>query len=89
MVVLWGVADLSASGRVTTPAAAPDEAKGSTQVSALTARQREILELAARGLTNKEIAQQLCVSAETIKSHVSQILKRLQLRSRHELTRYA
>ncbi len=71
--------------RSESPPAAPDKAQPPT----LTTRQREVLELAAQGLTNKEIAQQLHVSAETVKTHVSQILKRLQLRSRHELTRYA
>jgi DNA-binding NarL/FixJ family response regulator len=58
------------------------------EMPTLTARQREVLELAAQGLTNKEIAEQLCVSVETVKSHISQILKRLQVHSRHELARY-
>ncbi len=76
---------LTEFARSESPLAAPDK----PQVSALTARQREVLELAAQGLTNKEIAQQLHVSAETVKTHVSQILKRLQLRRRQELIHYA
>jgi DNA-binding NarL/FixJ family response regulator/anti-sigma regulatory factor (Ser/Thr protein kinase) len=54
----------------------------------LTARQREVLELAAQGLTNREIAGMLTISAHTVKYHISQILERLQLQSRHELGRY-
>ncbi|MBN1249655.1 MAG: response regulator [Anaerolineae bacterium] len=55
----------------------------------LTARQREVLELVAQGLTNKEIAVRLHVTEQTIKYHVSQILERLQLKSRHQLAHYA
>ena len=54
----------------------------------LTSRQRDVLELVAQGLTNKEIAKALYVTERTIKYHVSQILERLHMRSRHELARY-
>ncbi len=73
---------------VHSPAQAPDlapEEKGTV----LTVRQRQILELVAQGLSNKEIAQALDVSENTIKYHVSQILERLRLKSRYELARYA
>lgn len=55
----------------------------------LTPRQQEVLALAAQGLSNKEIAAQLNVSANTVKYHVSQILERLHLHSRYELAHYA
>lgn len=54
----------------------------------LTARQREVLELVAQGLTNQEVADALHVTEATIKYHVSQILERLELKSRHQLARY-
>ncbi len=54
----------------------------------LTTRQREVLELVIRGLTNKEIAARLDVSPTTVKYHVAQILERLQLKSRYELAQY-
>jgi DNA-binding NarL/FixJ family response regulator len=54
----------------------------------LTARQREVLELVAQGLTNKEIAAALHITEATVKYHVSQILERLQLKSRHQLAKY-
>jgi DNA-binding NarL/FixJ family response regulator/two-component sensor histidine kinase len=54
----------------------------------LTARQREVLELVAQGLTNKEVAAALHITERTVKYHVSQILERLQLKSRHQLARY-
>ncbi|MEJ2599898.1 MAG: response regulator [Anaerolineales bacterium] len=54
----------------------------------LTARQKEVLELTAQGLSNKEIATQLHITEATVKYHVSQILERLQLKSRYQLARY-
>ncbi|MCB0213604.1 MAG: response regulator, partial [Anaerolineae bacterium] len=67
-----------------------DEAVAAEAVSpTLTTRQHEVLELVAQGLTNKEIAGQLHITEVTVKYHVSKILERLQLRSRHELARYA
>jgi NarL family two-component system response regulator LiaR len=50
----------------------------------LTAREREVLALMARGLNNTEIADKLIVSPSTIKSHVSNILSKLQVSSRTE-----
>jgi len=55
----------------------------------LTQRQQQVLELVAQGQTNKEIARTLHVSEATVKYHVSQILERLHLQSRHQLAAYA
>ncbi|MFP4345496.1 MAG: two-component regulator propeller domain-containing protein [Anaerolineales bacterium] len=59
------------------------------KMAALTTRQREVLERVAQGLTNKEVAAVLHITERTVKYHVSQILERLQLNSRHQLARYA
>jgi two-component system NarL family response regulator len=55
---------------------------------ALTERQLEVLKLAAQGMTNQQIADALYISRSTVKYHVSQILERLQLSSRHQFGRY-
>ena len=55
----------------------------------LTAREREVLQLIARGYRYKEIAARLHLSVKTIETHVSAVLRKLQLSSRHELTRWA
>ncbi|CAH0447255.1 hypothetical protein LMG10661_03321 [Ralstonia syzygii subsp. syzygii] len=57
----------------------------SARLSALTPRQRDILREAAHGKSNVEIAQTLHISVETVKSHVRQILMRLEARNRTEL----
>jgi DNA-binding NarL/FixJ family response regulator len=59
------------------------------ELDLLTAREREVLQLIARGYLYKEIAAQLHLSVKTIESHVSAVLRKLQLSSRHELTRWA
>ena len=55
----------------------------------LTARKREVLRLIARGYAYKEIARQLFISVKTVETHVSAVLRKLQLSNRHELTRWA
>jgi DNA-binding NarL/FixJ family response regulator len=59
------------------------------ELDLLTAREREVLQLIARGYRYKEIAARLHLSVKTVESHVSAVLRKLQLSSRHELTRWA
>lgn len=59
------------------------------ELDQLTAREREVLQLIARGYRYKEIAGRLHLSPRTVESHVSAVLRKLQLSSRHELTRWA
>jgi DNA-binding NarL/FixJ family response regulator len=59
------------------------------ELDLLTAREREVLQLIARGYRYKEIAARLHLSSKTIETHVSAVLRKLQLSSRHELTRWA
>jgi len=66
------------------PSAAPDP-----ELDQLTARERDVLRLIARGYTYKEIARRLEISVKTVESHVSAVLRKLQLSTRHELTRWA
>ena len=62
---------------------------GDPELDLLSAREREVLQLIARGYRYKEIAARLHLSVKTIESHVSAVLRKLQLSSRHELTRWA
>ncbi len=59
------------------------------ELDQLTPREREVLRLIARGYTYKELARRLAVSVKTVETHVSSVLRKLQLSSRHELTRWA
>jgi len=59
------------------------------ELETLTPREREVLQLIARGYRYKEIAARLHLSTKTIEAHVSSVLRKLQLSSRHELTRWA
>ncbi len=64
---------------------APEDA----DLDQLTPREREVLQHIARGYMYKEIAQRLGISAKTVEAHVSAVLRKLQLSSRHELSRWA
>lgn len=55
----------------------------------LTAREREVLRFIARGYAYKEIARELHISAKTVETHVSAVLRKLQLTNRYELSRWA
>jgi DNA-binding NarL/FixJ family response regulator len=55
----------------------------------LTPREREVLRLLARGYAYKEIAAELFISIKTVETHASNVLRKLQLSSRHQLTRWA
>ena len=73
-----------------------DAFAGSIEVAAvdedldrLTEREREVMRLIARGYAYKEVAKELFISIKTVETHVSSVLRKLQLSSRHELTRWA
>ena len=59
------------------------------ELEQLTAREREVLRHIARGYLYKEIAARLGISTKTVEAHVSAVLRKLQLSSRHELSRWA
>jgi DNA-binding NarL/FixJ family response regulator len=59
------------------------------ELDQLSPREREVLRLIARGYTYKEVARDLTISAKTVESHVSSVLRKLQLSTRHELTKWA
>jgi DNA-binding NarL/FixJ family response regulator len=59
------------------------------ELDSLTAREQDVLLLIARGYTYKEIAGRLHLSVKTIETHVSRVLRKLQLSNRNELTAWA
>jgi len=69
--------------------AATDAPSIDPELDALTQREREVLRLIARGYAYKEIARELFISVKTVETHVSSVLRKLQLSNRHELTRWA
>ena len=66
-----------------------DRVGDDAELNELTPREREVLQLIARGYRYKEIAARLHLSVKTVEAHVSSVLRKLQLSSRHELTRWA
>ncbi|WP_417217261.1 LuxR C-terminal-related transcriptional regulator [Arthrobacter sp.] len=59
------------------------------ELDLLSARELEVMRLIARGYTYKEVAKDLFISVKTVETHVSKVLRKLQLSNRHELTRWA
>ena len=59
------------------------------ELDRLSAREVEVMRLIARGYTYREISTELFISIKTVETHVSKVLRKLQLSSRHELTRWA
>jgi DNA-binding NarL/FixJ family response regulator len=77
------VLDAFAGAPAAAPAAAEDD------LEQLTPREREVLRHIARGYLYKEVALRLGISAKTVEAHVSSVLRKLQLSTRHELSRWA
>lgn len=73
---------LDAFGGAISPVADPE-------LDLLTPREQEVLRLIARGLAYKQVARKLSISIKTVETHVSSVLRKLQLSSRHELARWA
>jgi DNA-binding NarL/FixJ family response regulator len=69
--------------------ASTDAAPADEDLDRLTQREREVLRLIARGYAYKEVAKELFISVKTVETHMSSVLRKLQLSSRHELTRWA
>ena len=70
-------------------APAPQKPVDDADLDQLTPREREVLQHIARGYLYKEIALRLGISVKTVEAHVSAVLRKLQLSTRHELTRWA
>ena len=75
---------LDAFGAVAGETAAVDD-----ELDRLSAREQEVMRLIARGYAYKEVASALFISIKTVETHVSAVLRKLQLSSRHELTAWA
>ena len=70
-------------------AVAGEQAASDDELDRLSAREREVMRLIARGYAYKEVASELFISIKTVETHVSAVLRKLQLSSRHELTAWA
>jgi DNA-binding NarL/FixJ family response regulator len=68
-------------------AAAPARA-ADPELDLLTAREREVMRLLARGFTYKEIGRELAISVKTVETHASAVLRKLQVSNRHELAKW-
>ncbi|MGO4595191.1 LuxR C-terminal-related transcriptional regulator [Leifsonia sp. 2TAF2] len=66
-----------------------EQAESTDELDRLSAREREVMRLIARGYAYKEVAAELFISIKTVETHVSAVLRKLQLSSRHELTAWA
>lgn len=79
-----GTSAASPGGPAAGAEAAPDE-----ELDRLSSRERDVMRLIARGFTYREAGAELFISDRTVESHVSSVLRKLQLSNRHELTRWA
>jgi DNA-binding NarL/FixJ family response regulator len=70
-------------------ASRPDVPVADPELDQLTNREREVLRLLARGYAYKEIAKELYISIKTVETHVSNVLRKLQMSNRYELSRWA
>lgn len=66
-----------------------DVASIDEELDRLSQREREVMRLIARGYAYKEVARELFISVKTVETHVSSVLRKLQLSNRHQLTRWA
>ncbi len=66
-----------------------EQAESNDELDRLSAREREVMRLIARGYAYKEVATDLFISIKTVETHVSAVLRKLQLSSRYELTAWA
>ena len=71
-----------------TPASGPEPAEDE-ELDRLSVRERDVMRLIARGFTYREAGAELFISDRTVETHVSSVLRKLQLSNRHELTRWA
>ena len=71
------------------PAAPVEDPAVDPGLDLLSAREREVMQLLARGYTYREIGSRLFISVKTVESHASNVLRKLQLSNRNELTRWA
>lgn len=97
--LLEGMARVAAGDAVFSPRLAGfvlDAFSGAVDISSideeldkLSAREREVLKLIARGYSYREVAKELFISIKTVETHVSSVLRKLQLSNRHQLTKWA
>ena len=97
--LLEGIARVAAGDAVFSPRLAGfvlDAFSGAVDVSGideeldrLSVREREVMKLIARGYSYKEVARELFISIKTVETHVSSVLRKLQLSNRHQLTKWA
>jgi len=80
---------LDAFAAAGTAVPAPAEEATDPGLDLLSAREREVMQLLARGYTYREIGARLFISVKTVESHASNVLRKLQLSNRNELTRWA
>ena len=83
------VLDAFAAGGAGAAAPVAEDPATDPGLDLLSAREREVMQLLARGYTYREIGQRLFISVKTVESHASNVLRKLQLSNRNELTRWA